>query len=566
MINFTDYAETYTHRAAGWVQDAASFENLHYFVSAFSHHSVYRNELIDKIQRLVQADLATKFTKALDQKVITLMYQDIVGLSPRGSRRSNTVCNGIGQAALKGQKREFQGDWSTNNFLRWAEALQFIKCSPSTDSYAITEVGEAYVQTVDIKEQYKIIRKQLIMYPPAIRVLTLIDSAAHTKFSLGERLGFIGEKGFTNISEKLFVDIYFATESTEEKKKLRRDHEGSSDKYARQICSWLVTLGLAETITKEFSYNGEVLGLKSYKSNAHGREFLRKARIAKRRFVPFGMLSMEDSNKELICKRRALILKTLSKSHVSIKDIIDIEKEHGIDTVESEINDDILSLQNMGLAIVARSTRKYALEDTIEGLEIPRRLASLSHSEALKVKEKLRKELKYVDHNLLVLIDFAYGSNRTSRLLEVYVAKVYEQVYPRTFSLGGASKPDIVVCSNEFVMIIDTKAYAQGFSLPQGERDKMVRYIEEYKQKECAWYKRIEDAIKTDVPVFQFVSSGFSNVEVKLADITKRTGIRGSVISAEHLLRTVEYMLANKASLDLSMLVSNKQIISASIY
>lgn len=558
MISIVDYVQTYKHRAAGWVQDAADFDNLHRFVSAFSDASPYRAELIDKIQRLVEAGLAKRFLDVIGQTPIRMTYLDIVGSSPSGSRKKNTVCNGIGQAALKGQKREYQGDWPTNNFLRWAESLQFVEFSPSSDTYVITETGQKYVKA-SRNDQIDIVRQQLIMYAPAVRVLSLLrDSGEHTKFALGENIGFIGEKGFTNISEKLFLDIYFSTDSVEDRRKLKSDYEGSSDKYARQICSWLSTAGLVITVKKRLVRNGDELVLPAYKISTQGREFLRKAGIVRRRFVPFGMLSMEDSNKELICKRRALVLKALSDGVGSIEGIVEVEAQNGVEVSISEVKDDILSLRNMGINITGDNP--YQLKDTVDGLYIPRLVTPTALSKALTMKEDLRRELKYIDHNLLVLIDFAYGSNRTARLFETYVARAYEQICVDTFLLGGASKPDVVTCMEDLTIVIDSKAYGKGFSLPQAERDKMVRYVEEYKQKKSPWYEDIKEKIKTDTVGFQFVSGEFNNVESKLSDISSRTGVNGSAISAENLLRTVNDVLSG-GSLDYTKLTSNREVV-----
>ncbi|MGD8373520.1 MAG: restriction endonuclease FokI recognition domain-containing protein [Candidatus Woesebacteria bacterium] len=557
MISIVDYVQSYKHRAAGWVQDAASFDNLHRFVSAFSDKSPYRNELTDKIQQHVEAKLAERFLDIIEQMPISVSYIDIVGSSPGGSRKKNTVCNGIGQAALKGQKREYQGDWPTNNFLRWAESLQFLKYSPSDDTYAITDIGQQYV-VASTSDQIDVIRQQLIMYAPAVRVLSLLkDRDECTKFYLGEKIGFIGEKGFTNISEKLFMDVYFSTNSLIDRRKLKSDYEGSSDKYARQICSWLNTVGLVNIVKKKISCNDDELILPAYAISAQGKEFLRKANISKCRFVPFGMLSMEESNKEHICKRRALILKALSGGTNLIEEIVKFEGEQDVEATPSEIEDDILSLRNMGINIIGNNP--YQLKDSIDGLYIPRIVSPTTLSKALKIKEQLRRDLRHIDHNLLVLIDFAYGSSKTARLFETYVARVYEQICSDTFLLGGASKPDVVTCMPKMTLIVDSKAYKDGFAMPQGERDKMVRYIEECKQKNSAWYKTIKEKIKTDVVGFQFVSSEFNNAAPKLSEISGRTGVNGSAISAENLLRMVNGALSGEA-IDYSKLTSNLEV------
>lgn len=67
-----------------------------------------------------------------------------------------------------------------------------------------------------------------------------------------------------------------------------------------------------------------------------------------------------------------------------------------------------------------------------------------------------------------MLIDFAYGSNRTARLFETYVARAYEQICEDTFLLGGASKPDVVTRMEDLTIVIDSKAYGKGFFTASG--------------------------------------------------------------------------------------------------
>lgn len=77
-------------------------------------------------------------------------------------------------------------------------------------------------------------------------------------------------------------------------------------------------------------------------------------------------------------------------------------------------------------------------------------------------------------------------------------------------------------------MIIDAKAYKNGFALPINEQDKMVRYIEEYKNTTGIWIDNIidEEMYNTiDNLVYQFISSSFNNIEGKLTSIKNRTSI-----------------------------------------
>ena len=542
MIRKVEFLKDYRLRSTGWVQDASDFDNLYRFVSVFSHNSKYRLEVISKIDKIVEEPLKTKFKNLLKEKSIALSYGDIVGTAPSGSRKENTICNGIGQAALKGQKREFQGDWPTDNFLRWAEVLQFIYFEPSIGKYIITSDGDKFVNCEEFEQQKELLIKKLMMYPPALRILTLINDKPQNKFTLGEKLGFIGESGFTYITEDLFLKKYFSA-NIEEKKKIKSDFEGSSDKYARQICSWLNKLNLIKPHIFNYTFQSETLSLKGYKITVDGENFLRKAKNVSKH-VLFGMLSMEKNNKENHCKRRALILDSILRKNRNIAEIYTYLANNNIETSREEIFDDILSLKNIGLNIIEENN-KFNMKEKIVGLSIPNRVSLVIEDEIEKKKKELRIKLKHINHDLLNLLDYAY-SKSTSRFFEVYVAKVYKEICEKVYLLGGPSKPDVVVNFDDFLIIIDAKAYKEGFDMPIQERDKMVRYIEEYKKKIGLWVKDIIDERYNSDFYYQFVSSSFYNTESKMEDIRTRTNISGSLINAENLLCLVDKFIAEK--------------------
>ena len=63
-----------------------------------------------------------------------------------------------------------------------------------------------------------------------------------TKFEIGSQLGFIGEAGFTSIPQHMIVRGLLETTNSKERAKLLQDTEGTSDKYVRTICSWLLQM------------------------------------------------------------------------------------------------------------------------------------------------------------------------------------------------------------------------------------------------------------------------------------------------------------------------------------
>ena len=78
-------------------------------------------------------------SRNVNAKPLALKYKLLTGTSftPRSASR----CNGIVQAAVKGQKRAFIVDWAADNFVRWAHAVGFIKYNYADDTFSITEKG-----------------------------------------------------------------------------------------------------------------------------------------------------------------------------------------------------------------------------------------------------------------------------------------------------------------------------------------------------------------------------------------------------------------------------------------
>ncbi|HEX3075903.1 MAG TPA: restriction endonuclease FokI recognition domain-containing protein, partial [Lachnospiraceae bacterium] len=246
-------------RAFGWVQDPSNLRSLCNVTAIFDENSRMHKALInDIIPTLVEErDGRDELIAALGRRPLRIEYTKLVGTAFKP--RNDSRCNGIVQAAVKGQRRPFIGDWQADNFVRWAYAFHFISYNYEDDTFEITEEGKILVDARENSDELsqgetEELTKAILSYPPAVRILRLLASEdVHlTKFELGKQLGFIGEGGFTSLPQGIFLRTLATMDSQEEINKMKADWEGSSDKYARMIAKWLTKLGLVTQIPKTF--------------------------------------------------------------------------------------------------------------------------------------------------------------------------------------------------------------------------------------------------------------------------------------------------------------------------
>ena len=113
-------------RTFGWVQEAYKISSLKRVIKLFLLNSDVNRELrFDKIPRLVSQEYGRDaFIKELSEERIHIPYQHLKGKgTPKGYTRSNAPCSGIVQAALPGQRKEYQSDWPADSFLRWGVSV-----------------------------------------------------------------------------------------------------------------------------------------------------------------------------------------------------------------------------------------------------------------------------------------------------------------------------------------------------------------------------------------------------------------------------------------------------------
>ena len=557
--------ENQNFRTFGWVQDPSDFESLIKVVSIFDNKSETHKELVnEKIDRLIEErDGKSHFLEVLNSIPLKIKYADLVGTSftPRSSAR----CNGIVQATVKGQVRDFISDWPADNFVRWAQALGFIKYNYFDDSFEITEEGLNLTGAKTIEEKEDILIDSLLSYPPAVRILNLLsDGKVKTKFELGKNLGFIGEDGFTSIPQDVLIMTLATTEDTKERNKLRTDTEGSSDKYARMIAKWLSKLGLLVQVAKEVELN---IGGKNYKEKigqsymitAKGIQSLNKVngrsrhkRISKN--ISWEMLATKGTDRNYIRTRRALIIKSLieCKSGLTLEEIRDRLEIQTISELFTVVKDDIDGLINIGLNI-EKIGEKYYFNDEINDFIIPI-IENSEKSEFTQEKDNLREKLDTLSHEYLSLVDLAFDSQQ-NRLFEMKTVELLtKECNYKGVHLGGSRKPDGIIytenSTDNYGVIIDTKAYSNGYNLPISQVDEMVRYVEENNKREKErnsneWWKEFGDNINKFY--FSFISGKFiGNIEEILQRITIFTNVYGNAMTIITLLYLANEIKANR--------------------
>lgn len=569
MIEVKDM-ERRSFRTFGWVQDPSDFNALYKVVSIFNKESTTYKELVEtKINELVEErDGKTRLLTALNSNPLRIKYSDLVGTAfyPRASAR----CNGIVQATVEGQQRPFISDWPADNFIRWAQCLGFIKYNYYDDTFEITESGLEFSNSEE-DQRDELIENALLSYPPAVRILNLLeDGSVKTKFELGRNLGFVGEGGFTSLPQDILVMTLATEDDVKEKNKLRTDTEGSSDKYARMIAKWLVKIGLLKQVVKTVTAN---IGTETYSENigqsyiitAKGIKALNKAKgrskfkkISKN--VSWEMLATKGIDRDYIRTRRAYIIKIFSESKnaLSLEEIRERLEIYAISELFTVVKDDIDGLANIGLNIILVNN-KYYLDDEINDFIIPRiNNGANEKSEITLEKDKLRENLDELSHEYLSLIDLSYDNNQ-NRLFEMKVVELLiKECKYKGLHLGGSRKPDGIIYTSDleknYGVIIDTKAYSRGYDLPISQVDEMTRYVDENNQRDNKrnpnqWWKNFSNDINEFF--FTFIAGEFrGNIDEKLNRITIATNIKGAAIAIISLLKLANEIKAQRMTLE----------------
>lgn len=171
--------------------------------------------------------------------------------------------------------------------------------------------------------------------------------------------------------------------------------------------------------------------------------------------------------------------------------------------------------------------------------------------------------MKYIE-----LLEIAFDGSR-NRDFEMVTADLFKNVYGfNSILLGGGRKPDGLIFTDRFGVIIDTKAYGNGYSKSIGQEDEMVRYIEDNQLRDSnrnsvEWWKNFDEKIESENFYFMWISSKFiGQFSDQLQSTSDRTNTKGAALNVEQLL--LGAAAARDGKLDINSLpiyMNNKEIL-----
>ncbi|WP_088810680.1 MULTISPECIES: restriction endonuclease FokI C-terminal domain-containing protein [unclassified Listeria] len=584
-------------RTYGWVQNPSDFSKLKLVVQIFDNTSIhYQNLKSNLVKNYIPfTDIKKNLLSKLNAGIEEFTYSELVGSSKDingksvgstktdGSKvkRADAVADGLIQVTIQPQSITTKGkywtdNWTSDGYLRWALSLNFLKHDRNTDTCTITELGNQFSKVVDGSTTEKdILQDALLAYPPATQVLSILDNsvAPITKFFIGNRLGFSGEKGFTSYDESLMLD-WFRTGDKNELDKIKSNIEGTSDKYARMICTWLEKVGFIDRHSNNILTvnSGERAGFQTYSITGRGKHALKQAHGSSKnsrieKYLTWEFLAVEGRNKNYIRSRRAYILKFLQETKSYIK-LLEKLKQLGFSDAPQVIENDIAGLNTFGIRI-EKIGNTVTLKDRIFDFSIPQLNLTQELKDAALEEKKLKyQQLTKLPIKYIELLEIAYDGRR-NRDFEILVADIFKNIYKfHSILLGGGRKPDGLIFTDKFGVIIDTKAYGEGYGKLITQEDEMVRYIEDNQQRDknrnsITWWEKFNDAIPANSYYFMWVSSNFTgNFQEQLNSTSNRTGVKGAALNVEQLLLGAAN--AQQGILDISTFPSymnNKEII-----
>jgi len=266
------------------------------------------------------------------------------------------------------------------------------------------------------------------------------------------------------------------------------------------------------------------------------------------------MLATKGPDKIYLRTRRALVLRYLHRWR-TLQQVKDYLHSNGLDNIpQRAIQDEIANFRRIGLDVRQNTKAQLKISDTIIELVIPRLpTPQLSPSYITKVKLNLSAHINHVDHSYFDLIDLGFDGKQ-SMLYELRIVDLLNLMANFTARhLSGGNRPEVIAYHPEINpvsgIIIDAKARAIGFNLPNSERDKMIRYINEYDEKNPSlnpnrWWESFRAPSYPQNIKYGFVSSNFiGQFLAQMCYIFTQTGVTGGAIISEKLIEKVDAVL-----------------------
>ena len=247
----------------------------------------------------------------------------------------------------------------------------------------------------------------------------------------------------------------------------------------------------------------------------------------------------------------------IEKKSTSVSALQQMLANEGFDESETTIVSDLKGLKRIGLNI-RQQQNIYDLRDTIRNLTIPNLTAEENVEDTIQeLVDRCRERLEHVSHKYLILIPLSFDKKRSKFFEMETVDLLIEQCGFNGLPLGGASQPDGLIFTQELTedygVIIDTKAYKDGFSLPIAERDKMTRYVTQNIQRDKRVSPKWWEHFPPDINLFKFlfVSGKFvGEYENGLRQIYISTqDTAGAAITSYNLLLLAEEIAKKKINL-----------------